>query len=34
MAESNELTWEMDNVFVLKYVPNNLKWHEKGGLET
>ena len=34
MAESNELTWEMDNVFVPKYVPNNLKWYKKDGLET
>ena len=34
MAESNELTWEMDNVFVPKYVPNNLKWYKKYGLET
>ena len=34
MAESNDLTWEMDNVFIPKYVPDNLKWHEKDGLET
>ena len=32
MAESNDLTWEMDNVFILKYVPDNLKWHEKDGI--
>ena len=24
----------MDNVFIPKYVPDNLKWHEKDGLET
>ena len=34
MAESNDLTWDMDNVFILKYVPDNLKRHEKDGLET
>ena len=34
MAESNDLTWETDNVFIPKYVPDNLKWHEKDGLET
>ena len=34
MAERNELTWEMDNVFVLKYVPNDLKQYEKDGLGT
>ena len=34
MDESIDLTWEMDNVFILKYVPDSLKWHEKDGLET
>ena len=35
MAESNnELIWESDNVFVPKYVPKNLKWFERDGLET
>ena len=34
MAESNDLTWETDNVFIPKYVPDNLKWHEKDELET
>ena len=34
MAESSELTWEHDNVFIPKYVPQNLKWYEKDGLET
>ena len=34
MAESSELTWENDNVFIPKYVPQNLKWYEKDGLET
>ena len=33
MAESTELTWEHD-VFIPKYVPQNLKWNEKDGLET
>ena len=34
MAESNELTCQMNNVFIPKYVPDNLKWYEKDGLET
>ena len=34
MAESSELTWEHDNVFIPKSVPQNLKWYEKDGLET
>ena len=34
MAESNDLTCWVDNVFILKYVPDNLKLHEKDGLET
>ena len=34
MAESNDLTWEMDNAFIPKYVTDNLKWDEKDGLET
>ena len=29
MAESSELTWEHDNVFIPKYVPQNLTWYEK-----
>ena len=34
MAESSELTWEHDNVFIPKYVPQNLNWYEKDRLET
>ena len=34
MAESSELTWEHENVFIPKYVPQNLKQYEKDGLET
>ena len=34
MAESNQLTWEVDNTFIPKYTPNNLKWYGKDGLET
>ena len=29
-----ESTWEVDNVFIPKYVPNNLKWYERHGLDT
>ena len=34
MTESSELTWEHDNVFIPKYVPQNLNWYEKDRLET
>ena len=34
MAESNQLTWEVDNTFIPKYTPNNLKWYKKDGLGT
>ena len=35
MAESNNvMTWESDNIFVPQYVPKNLEWFEKDGLET
>ena len=34
MAEANQLTWEVDNTFIPRYTPNNLKWYEKDGLET
>ena len=30
----NQLMWEVDNKFVPTYVPNNLKWFERDGLET
>ena len=33
MAES-DLTWKVDNKFVPPFVPNDLKWFEKDGLET
>ena len=29
-----ESTWEVDNVFIPKYVPNNLKWYKRHGLDT
>ena len=29
-----EMTWKADNVFIPKYVPNNLKWYEQDGLDT
>ena len=34
MIESNQLTWKVDNTFIPKYMPNNLKWYERDGLET
>ena len=29
MTESNDLPWEMDNVFIPKYVPDNLNGMKK-----
>ena len=34
MAKSNDLTWEADNNFIPKYIPGDLKWYEKDGLDT
>ena len=34
MAESHDLTWEADNKFIPKYIPGDLKWYEKDGLDT
>ena len=34
MAESHDLTWEADNKFISKYIPVDLKWYEKDGLDT
>ena len=28
------MTWQFDNTFILPYVPENLKWLERDGLET
>ena len=32
MAEGK--TWEVHNTFIRQYVPNDLKWFERDGLET
>ena len=29
----DKLTWEYENCFIPKYVPQNLKWFEREGLE-
>ena len=34
MAESNDLTCEADNNFIPKYIPGDLRWYEKDGLDT
>ena len=34
MTESHDLTLEADNKFIPKYIPGDLKWYEKGGLDT
>ena len=34
MAESDDLTQEADNNFIPKYIPGDLKWYEKDGLDT
>ena len=27
-------TWKVDNTFAPKFIPDNLKWYERDGLET
>ena len=34
MAESTDLTWESDNCLIPKYIPGDLKWYERDGLDT
>ena len=33
-TSKNDLTWEVDNKFIPKCVPNDLKWYERDGLDT
>ena len=33
-TSKNGLTWEVDNKFIPKCVPNDLKWYERDGLDT
>ena len=33
-TSENDLTWEVGNKFIPKFVPNDLKWHERDGLDT
>ena len=32
-TSKNDLTWEVDNKFIPKCVPNDLKWYERDGLD-
>ena len=34
MAGSTDLTLESDNCFIPKYIPGDLKWYERDGLDT
>ena len=34
MAESNNMIWKFDSKFIPPYISNDLKWHERDGLET
>ena len=34
ITSKNDLTWEVDNKFIPKCVPNDLKWYERDGLDT
>ena len=34
MAKSHDLTWEADNKSIPEYIPGDLKWYEKDGLDT
>ena len=33
-SSKNDLKQEVDNKFIPKYIPNDLKWYEKDGLDT
>ena len=33
MAEWQDLAWKTDNRFMPKYIPGDLKWYEKDGLD-
>ena len=30
----NDLTWQVDNKFISKYISNDLVWYERDGLDT
>ena len=34
ICSKNDLTWEVDNKFIPKYIPNDLNWHKRDGLGT
>ena len=34
ITSKNDLTWEVDNKFIPKFLPNDLKWYERDGLDT
>ena len=33
-SSKNDLTWQVDSKFIPKYIPNDLKWYKKDGLDT
>ena len=33
-SSKNDLVWEVDNKFIPKFIPNDLKWYEKDSLDT
>ena len=33
-TSKNHLTWEVDDKLIPKFVPNDLKWYERDGLDT
>ena len=34
ITSKNDLTWEVDNKLIPKFVPNDLNWYDKDGLDT
>ena len=34
ITSKNDLTWEVDIKLIPKFVPNDLKWYERDGLDT
>ena len=34
ITSKNDLTWEVGNTLIPKFVPSDLKWYERDGLDT
>ena len=32
--KEKKMTWKLDNQFIPKYIPSDIKWYERDGLDT